>query len=137
MNSALQTLPSALEWRREIQLAADTARNVHAAATANLASLATYGVTAAKLTALKAKIDAYAASIAKPRDARASTKTVTEQMDAEFDAADAVLKDQLDNLVPQCKSANAALGSDYQNARSIVEAAAARTIKPTPPTPPA
>jgi hypothetical protein len=66
---------------------ADTVRNVHTAATVNLASLASFGVTAAKLTALKAKIDAYAASIAKPRDARASTKTATEQMDGEFNAA--------------------------------------------------
>ena len=38
--------------------AADTARNVLAAANANLAKLAAYGVTAAKLTDLKAKIDA-------------------------------------------------------------------------------
>jgi len=117
-------------------IAADTARNVHTAATANLASLASYGVTAAKLTALKAKIDAYAASIAKPRDAGGSTKTATEQMDAEFDAADAVLKDQMDSLVPQFKSANAAFVTDYQNARIIVDAAAGRTSKPTPPTPP-
>jgi hypothetical protein len=117
-------------------IAADTARNVHTAATANLASLASYGVTAAKLTALKAKIEAYAASIAKPRDARGSTKTATEQMDAEFDAADAVLKDQMDSLVPQFKSANAAFVTDYQNARIIVDAAAGRTSKPTPPTPP-
>lgn len=116
-------------------IAADTARNVHTAATANLASLASYGVTAAKLTALKAKIDAYAASIAKPRDARASTKTATEQMDGEFDAADAVLKDQMDNLVPQFKSANAAFVTDYQNARIIVDtgAAKAKTKTPTPP----
>ena len=49
--------------------AADTARNVLAAANANLAKLAAYGVTAAKLTDLKAKIDAYAASLSQPRDA--------------------------------------------------------------------
>lgn len=44
---------------------------------------------------------ANAASIAKPRNARASTKTATEQMDAEFDAADAVLKDQMDTWIGQ------------------------------------
>jgi hypothetical protein len=116
-------------------LAADTARNVHTAATANLANLGSYGVTAAKLTALKAKIDAYAASISKPRDARASTKTVTEQMDGEFKAADAVLKDQMDKLVPQFKSANAAFVADYQNARIIVDSGGGGK-KPAPPTPP-
>jgi hypothetical protein len=57
-------------------------------------------------------------------------------MDREFDAADMVLKDQMDNLVPQFKSANAAFVTDYQNARIIVDAAAGRTSKPTPPTPP-
>jgi uncharacterized membrane protein len=57
-------------------------------------------------------------------------------MDAEFDAADAVLKDQMDSLVPHFKYANAVFVTDYQNARIIVDAAAGRTSKPTPPTPP-
>ena len=43
--------------------AADIARNVWTAANANVANLAAYGVTAAKLADLKAKTDAYAASI--------------------------------------------------------------------------
>ncbi len=117
--------------------AADTARNVHAAATANLANLGSYGVTAAKLTALKGKIDAYAASISKPRDARASTKTATEQMSAEFDAADAALTDQMDNLMPQFQSANAAFVTDYQNARITVRSGGGGKSKPAPPpTPP-
>jgi hypothetical protein len=37
-------------------------------------------VTAAKLTALKAKIDAYSASLSKPRDAVASGSTATKLM---------------------------------------------------------
>ena len=76
-------------------------QNIHAAATANLANLAPYGVTAAKLTALKAKIDAYSARLSKPRDAVASGSTATKQMSDEFDAADAALNDQMDALVPQ------------------------------------
>ncbi|MBI4327987.1 MAG: hypothetical protein HY674_22380 [Chloroflexi bacterium] len=117
--------------------AADTARNVHAAATANLANLGSYGITAAKLTALKGKIDAYAASISKPRDARASTKTATEQMSAEFDAADAALADQMDSLMPQFQPANAAFVTDYQNARITVRSGGGGKSKPTPPpTPP-
>jgi hypothetical protein len=61
-------------------MAADTARNVHAAATGALANLGPYGVTAAKLTALKAAIDAYAASISKPRDAMATASAATKQL---------------------------------------------------------
>jgi hypothetical protein len=111
----------------------------HAAATANLASLAPYGVTAAKLTDLKAKIDAYAASLSKPRDAVASGSTATKQMSDEFDAADAALNDQMDALVPQFAAANAKFVEDYNNARIIVDSgggkAKAKTPTPKPPTP--
>ena len=116
--------------------AADTARNVHAAATANLANLTPYGVTAAKLTDLKAKIDAYAASISKPRDAVASGSTATKQLSDEFDAADAAVNDQMDALVPQFAAANAKFVEDYNNARIIVDSGGAKAkanVKPTPP----
>ena len=120
-------------------LAADKARNIHAAATANLANLAPYGVTAAKLTALKAKIDAYSASLSKPRDAVASGSTATKQMSDEFDAADAALNDQMDALVPQFAAANAKFVEDYNNARIIVDSGGGKAkanVKPKPPTPP-
>ena len=118
-------------------LAATNALNIHAAATANLANLAPYGVTAAKLTALKAKIDAYSASLSKPRDAVASGSTATKQMSDEFDAADAALNDQMDALVPQFAASNAKFVEDYNNARIIVDSgggkAKAKTPTPTPP----
>ena len=119
--------------------AADTARNVHAAATANLANLAAYGVNAAKLADLKAKIDAYSASITKPRDAVASGSTAAKQMSDEFDAADAAVSDQMDALMPQFASANAKFVEDYNNARIIVDSGGgkAKAKTPTPPTPPA
>ena len=119
-------------------IAATNALNIHAAATANLANLAPYGVTAAKLTALKAKIDAYSASISKPRDAVGSGSTATKQMGDEFDAADAALNDQMDALVPQFAAANAKFVEDYNNARIIVDSGGgkAKAKTPTPPTPP-
>ena len=120
-------------------LAATNALNIHAAATANLANLAPYGVTAAKLTALKAKIDAYSASLSKPRDAVASGSTATKQLSDEFDAADAALNDQMDALVPQFAASNAKFVEDYNNARIIVDSgggkAKAKTPAPKPPTP--
>ena len=119
--------------------AADTARNVYAVANANVASLAPYGVTAAKLTDLNAKITAYSASISKPRDAVASGSTATKQMSDEFDAADAAVNDQMDALMPQFASANAKFVEDYNNARIIVDSGGgkAKAKPPTPPTPPA
>jgi hypothetical protein len=120
--------------------AANIARNVHAAATANLANLAPYGVTAAKLTDLKAKIDAYAASLSKPRDAVTSGSAATKQLAAEFAAADAALNDQMDALVPQFAASNAKFVADYNSARLIVDsgggkAKASDNPAPKPPTP--
>lgn len=119
-------------------IAATNALNSHAAATANLADLAPYGVTAAKLTALKAKIEAYSASISKPRDAVGSGSTATKQMGDEFDAADAALNDQMDALAPQFAAANAKFVEDYNNARIIVDSGGgkAKAKPPIPPTPP-
>lgn len=113
-------------------IAATNALNIHAAATANLVNLAAYGVTAAKLTALKAKIDAYAASLSKPRDAVGSGSTATKQMGDEFDAADAALNDQMDALVPQFAAANATFVTDYTNARIIVDSSGGKAKAKTP-----
>ena len=118
-------------------LAATNALNIHAAATANLASLAPYGVTAAKLTALKAKIDAYSASISKPRDAVSSGSTATKQMSDEFAAAEAALNDQMDALVPQFAAANAMFVEDYNTARIIVDSGGGKAKAKTPTPPPA
>jgi hypothetical protein len=114
-------------------LAATNALNIQAAANTNLPSLANYGVTAAKLTALKGKIDAYSASITKPRDAVGSGSTATQDMAAEFAAADAALNDEMDALLPQFKTANAKFVEDYTNARIIVDAGGGKAkAKPAP-----
>jgi len=117
--------------------AGDLARSVHAAATANVANLGPYGLTADKLAALKAAIDAYVGSIAKPRDARASGATATSQLADEFDAADEVLADQMDTLVVQFRSANPAFVTDYQNARVIVDSTGGASSKAKPVSAPA
>jgi len=113
-------------------LAATNALNIHAAATATLANLEPYGVTAPKLTALKAKIDAYSASLSKPRDAVGSGSTATKQLAAEFAAADAALKDQMDALIPQFAATNPTFVTDYDNARIIVDTGGAKAKAKTP-----
>jgi hypothetical protein len=74
--------------------------------------------------------------LSKPREVRASVKTATTQLAAEFRSADAVLADRMDNLIPQLRSAHRGFATDYQNARRIVRDAAGRERKkPEPPSP--
>jgi hypothetical protein len=115
---------------RDVQ-SAERCQNVSAAANTNLANLASYGVTAAKLTALNGAIGAYNLLISKPRDTRAQGKTITGNVQAEFDAADVDLG-IMDDLTGQIT--NAQFVSDYKNARTIVDAAASHA-SPTPPAP--
>ena len=74
-------------------------QNIHDLANTNLASLGSYGVTAAKLTALQAAIDAFKAIVSKPRDNIVAGATVTQELSDEFDAADETLSEILDGLV--------------------------------------
>lgn len=110
----------------------DNCQNIYNTANTNLANLANYGVTAAKLTALTNAIAAYNLLISKPRDTRAAGKTVTTNLQAEFDAADEDLT-VMDDLTGQIT--NATFVSDYENARIIVDTTASHA-SPTPPTPP-
>lgn len=101
---------------RDVQ-SAERCQNVSAAANTNIANLASYGVTAAKLTALNAAIAAYNLLISKPRDTRAQGKTITGNVQTEFDAADEDLA-IMDDLTGQLTDAK--FVSDYKNARTIV-----------------
>ncbi|MGA2030321.1 MAG: hypothetical protein ABSG87_09650, partial [Verrucomicrobiota bacterium] len=93
-------------------------QNIYDTANTNLASLANYGVTAAKMTAFNGAIAAFNLLISAPRDARASGKTTTGQLGGEFDAADEALM-QMDDLIGQFQSGNPKFVGDYLNARAI------------------
>lgn len=109
-------------------------QNIHDVANTNLVSLAAYGVTAAKMTALQANIDGFKAIVSKPRDNIVAGATVTQQLSDEFDAADETLSEILDGLVVQFNDANPKFVSDYNNARIIVDRSASH-VSPNPPTP--
>jgi hypothetical protein len=115
---------------RDVQ-SAERCQNVSAAANTNIANLASYGVTAAKLTALNGAIGAYNLLISKPRDTRAQGKTITGNVQAEFDAADEDLG-IMDDLTGQIT--NAQFVGNYNNARIIVDTAASHA-SPNQPTP--
>jgi len=115
---------------RDVQ-SRDLCQNIYNTANTNLANLASYGLTAAKLTALTNAIAAYNLVISAPRDTRAQGKTVTTNLQAEFDAADEALG-LMDDLLGQISDAK--FVADYNNARTIVDTAASHA-SPTPPTP--
>ena len=113
-------------------LCAQRCQNIYDKANANVAALADYGLTDAKLTGLKAAIAAYSLLISKPRDARATGKTTTGQLGTEFDALDETLT-VMDDLIPQFAAANQKFVDDYNNARKVVDTSASHA-SPTPPT---
>lgn len=115
--------------------AAVTARNIHAMATEHLKGLGRFGITAEKVDRLGASIDAYAASIGKPRAAAAQGITLTQQLADEFDGADAVLLNQMDPLVEQFRRTEPALVESYRGARALVHLKSTRG-KGTPATGP-
>jgi hypothetical protein len=96
-------------------------RDIHAAATEQLAKLADYGITQAKLTALKKKIDAFEASLARPRQQIAAGSAATQSLQGKFNEADEILNKRLDKLVYQFKGSAPDFFNAYRTARSIVD----------------
>ena len=80
---------------------------------------------------MNAVIATYNLLISKPRDTRAQGKTITGNLQTEFDAADVDLG-IMDDLTGQIT--NAKFVSDYNNARIIVDTSASHA-SPTPPAP--
>ena len=95
-------------------------QGIVAAANANVAALADFGVTADMLTALKSKIDAYNGTVGKPRSARSNTQAAGTSLEAEFAEADKVLSGKLDNLMVTFRTSQPSFYSAYTAARLIV-----------------
>jgi len=84
----------------------------------NVSSLATYGVTAALLTALQTAITAFDAAMPQPVNERSSKKQITEQLAVLFASTDSVLG-KIDILVEMVKSTQPAFYETYFNNRKI------------------
>lgn len=97
------------------------ARIILAEGTTHLADLADYGVTQAKLDALSDAADAYHAALTAPRSAITDRSAATAALLEYFAAADKVLKERMDKLVPILASDTPKFGTDYANARIIVD----------------
>jgi hypothetical protein len=115
----------------------DIAQLIHDLGNTNIANLDPFGVTAATLTGLQTRIDAYRAVIGAPRAARIGKSTATDMLAAEFTRADMILNDRIDGLVEQFKDSGTTFYSDYKKARRIVDTGSQPPPPPTPPpTPP-
>lgn len=97
------------------------ARKVHTEATANLASLADYGIDQAKLDDLDAAITAYHTALTAPRGAITDRKAATAALREGFSKADDLLNNRLDKLVPILAPDHPGFATDYGNARIIVD----------------
>ena len=117
-------------------------QNIRTEATANLAALAAYAVTAADLTDLAQKISTYATAVSAPTDAKVSKKTAGENIDHAFVDFDAILNNRMDTLMPKFQALSPDFVKDYTSARNIIDSGGGGgstppTPPPAPPAPPA
>ena len=77
----------------------DIAQDIHDEANLVIAALAGYNITAATLTALQTRIDAYRLAISKPKLAIGERSMHTSLLKQEFARADKIVKERLDGLV--------------------------------------
>jgi hypothetical protein len=116
---------SAITGGRESEAVA-RCRDILAAATANVDSLADYGVNQAKLNALKKKIDSFEAVQANPRKQVVTSSAATKSLPEQFRSADSILSRRLDGLVFQFKGTTPDFFNQYISARSIVDSPGGR-----------
>ena len=116
----VRVTPSGLDALRDTTLK-QKGQDVHDLANENVASLADYGIDAAKLTELQSRVDDYDAQISAPRETITRGKTATDMLVEQFVAADVILNDQMDKLMTQFKTSSPAFHDGYFNGRVIVD----------------
>lgn len=94
---------------------------------ANVASLAGYGITAATVADFQDLIDDYNSNAPTPRNAISLRKSYKVQLQTLFKEADSILKDQMDKLALQLKTANPGFYIAYTNNRVIIDAGSSPT----------
>lgn len=110
------------------ELLVPACNSIHQKATINLAALANFGITAARLTAFQTLIDNYAALIPGPRNAVSIRAAARATLTTLFKQADDMIKLQMDKLALQFKPANAGFYNAFKSNRTIIEAASTSTM---------
>jgi len=121
-------LPSDYFRARDTEVAG-LCQGVHDAANAIVGSLADQGVTADGLKDLPDKIDEYSETVGKPRSAASNNRAAGKLADAEFEAAEKLLVEQLDGLILKFKTSQPAFYNAYRSARETVNNAAGHNGK--------
>jgi hypothetical protein len=120
LKQAVDFSKSDLKELKDAELA-PVCQNIHDAGVANKAALADYGVTNEKLAALQTAIDGYTGEVARPRAAIVDRKVTKAQIKELFKQADAILTEQMDNLIEDFAESNAEFVAQYKAARIIID----------------
>ena len=104
-------------------------KNVWQAATDNAAALVKYGVTAAKLTKLDKAIKAFDKVKTAPRQHRVLKSAATKLIPVLVDSGVAIVRDQLDQLMPQFAEASPSFHNAYFAARVVVSQGSRKQAK--------
>lgn len=102
-------------------LLAPVCTNIRDAASANLAVLAPFGITAALLTSFTSAINNFTASVPAPRNAVSQRKAQAEEIKKMMKDADTILKEQMDKLISNFKSSNPQFVTAYKSNRVIID----------------
>ena len=86
-----------------------------------LANLADYGLTEDMIVETETSLDDFKALIGQPRIVRSQAFAAMTLMEELFDAANDLVKNQLDKLMIRFKYTNTEFYSEYERARTIVD----------------
>jgi hypothetical protein len=112
------------------------ATSIHAQATASVAALGDYGVTAAMLADLLTKINIFNSAIGARESGVAVQVGATAALTSLFDGADEILLEDIDRLMEQIRTNNVDLYNEYVAARVIKDIGVRHEpVEPIPPPP--
>jgi len=95
--------------------------------------VASYGLKTSQIDDLESSIEGFSALLGKPLAAIKSRKTTTEQLDTEFDHADALLENIIDPLIFSLELEHPEFVANYRNAMVIGGAPAPKAEEPAAP----
>ena len=135
---AMNIVPSELRRYRD-SVVAQRCQDVHDLANGVLASLADYGVDAAKLTAFQARINAYLTENTAPRLAITARKNATAVIEELVEETLTMLNRRMDPLMQGFANTHPEFHRQYTDARIIVDLGGTgdgEDVPPAPPVPP-
>jgi hypothetical protein len=132
----VQMTPSSLDQAQDDDLI-QTAQRVETAATAHLAALAPYEITATEITALGGAITAFSDKKNAPRTATSERKGSTGSVAAQIRATRGIFRNRIDKMMRIFQKPNPEFYAGYLAARVIVDRPGTQGGPPSPPPPPA